>query len=374
MNLSKMTMVAAVAFVLAGCGPKAVQKTDLNYKLMEISLQDRNLEKNYSSRIEGKQDIAIYPQISGFITEVCVEEGQKVKKGQTLFIIDQVPYKAALNTAIANVKVAESSLATAELTYNSKKELFSKNVVSQYDLSLAENNYLSAKAQLAQMEAQKINAENNLSYTVVKSPSDGVVGVLPYKVGALVSASIPNPLTTVSDNSEMYVYFSMNENQMLQLYREYGTKENAIRKMPAVKLQLNDRSIYGYDGHIATISGVLDRSTGSVSVKAVFPNPDGLLISGGTGNVIFPSLREDCIVIPKVATYEIQEKIFAFKVVDGIAKATEVKVIPASGQEYIVESGLSVGDFIVAEGAGLLKNGTRVLPEGESAGQNISKN
>lgn len=374
MNLSKMTMVAAVAFILAGCGPKAVQKTDLNYKLMEISLQDRSLEKNYSSRIEGKQDIAIYPQVSGFITEVCVEEGQKVKKGQTLFIIDQVPYKAALNTAIANVKVAESSLATAELTYSSKKELFSKNVVSQYDLSLAENNYLSAKAQLAQMEAQKINAENNLSYTVVKSPSDGVVGVLPYKVGALVSASIPNPLTTVSDNSEMYVYFSMNENQMLQLYREYGTKENAIRKMPSVRLQLNDRSIYDYEGHIATISGVLDRSTGSVSVKAVFPNPDGLLISGGTGNVIFPSLREDCIVIPKVATYEIQEKIFAFKVVDGIAKATEVKVIPASGQEYIVESGLSVGDYIVAEGAGLLKNGTRVLPEGESAGQNISKN
>lgn len=375
--LQTTAIVAAGLFALAGCGPKAVQTQIPNYKLMTISLGDREMTSSYSSSIEGKQDIAIYPQISGFITEVCVEEGQKVKKGQTLFIIDQVPYKAALKTAEANVKVAESSLATAELTYSSKQELYKRNVVSEYDLRTAENAYLSAKAQLAQMEAQKVNAENNLSYTVVKSPSDGVVGTLPYKIGALVSASLPQPLTTVSDNSEMYVYFSMTENQMLQMVRQYGTKEAAIAKMPAVQLRLNDRSIYGHDGKIATISGVLDRSTGSVSVKAVFPNPEGLLISGGSGNVIIPTVRENCIIIPKVATYELQDKFFAYKVVDGIANAVEVKVTPATGQEYIVESGLSVGDVIVAEGAGLLRNGTRVQAaapasanaDGENGGQ-----
>ena len=146
-----------------------------------------------------------------------------------------------------------------------------------------DNTLLTAKAQLAQAEAQRVNAANNLSYTVVTSPSDGIVGTLPYKVGALVGPSTPQPLTTVSDNSEMYVYFSMTENQLLNLTREYGSIDNTLKNMPDVQLRLNDGSVYDEAGRIEAISGVIDTSTGSVQLRAAFPNPNGLLHSGGAG-------------------------------------------------------------------------------------------
>ena len=201
--------VLACCMAAVGCKQAPMTMDPGEYAVMTIATTDREIPSNYSATIRGRQDIAIYPQVSGTISQLCVNEGQKVAKGQTLFIIDYVPYKAALQTAEANVEAAKAGVATAQLTYDSKKELFARNVVSQFDLSTANNNLLTAKAQLAQAEAQRVNAANNLSYTVVKAPTDGVVGTLPYRVGALVSASIPQPLTTVSDNSEMYVYFSM---------------------------------------------------------------------------------------------------------------------------------------------------------------------
>ena len=193
-----------------------------SYAVMQIEAVDKEFSSSYSASIRGRQDIDIYPQVSGTIEKLCVTEGQKVRRGQSLFIIDQVPYKAALKTAIANVEAARAALGTAELTYKSNKELYAQKVVSEFSLKTAENSYLTAKAQLSQAEAQEISARNNLSYTEVKSPSDGVVGALPYRAGALVSANMPYPLTTVSDNSDMYVYFSMTENQLLALTRQYG--------------------------------------------------------------------------------------------------------------------------------------------------------
>lgn len=211
----KQTFVKAAimaSFMAAvSCGQAPTEQGPAQYGVTTIATTDREIQSNYSATIRGRQDIDIYPQVSGTISELRVTEGQSVSKGQTLFIIDQVPYKAALQTAEANVAAAKASVATAQLTYDSKKELFAKSVVSQYDLSTAENTLLTAKAQLAQAEAQRVNAANNLSYTVVKAPANGMVGTLPYRVGALVSASMPQPLTTVSDNSEMYVYFSMTE-------------------------------------------------------------------------------------------------------------------------------------------------------------------
>ena len=290
---------------------------------------------NYSATIRGRQDIDIYPQVSGTIWQPLRERGQNVSKGQTLFIIDQVPYKAALQTAEANVAAAEASVATAQLTYDSKKELFARNVVSQFDLSTAENSLLTAKAQLAQAEAQRVNAANNLSYTVVKAPSDGVVGTLPYRVGALVSASMPQPLTTVSDNSTMYVYFSMAENQLLALTRRYGSIAETLKNMPDVQLLLNDGSMYDQSGRVESISGVIDTSTGSVSLRAAFPNPNGLLHSGGVGNVVLTSAFKNCIVVPQSATFELQDKIFVYKLVDGKASSTMIGVEKISnGKEY----------------------------------------
>lgn len=174
---------------------------------MEVKAADKELSTSYSATIRGRQDIDIYPQVSGTIEKLCVTEGQTVRRGQLLFVIDQIPYRAALKTAVANVEAARAAMATAELTYNSNKELYTQKVVSEFSLKTAENTYLTAKAQLTQAEAQEVNARNNLSYTEVKSPSDGVVGALPYRVGALVGANLPYPLTTVSDNSDMYVYF-----------------------------------------------------------------------------------------------------------------------------------------------------------------------
>ena len=264
-------------------------------------------------------------------------------------------------TAVANVDLAKANVATAQLTYDSKKELFDQNVVSAFDLQTAENNLMSAKAQLAQTEAQEVNARNNLSYTVVKSPSNGVVGTLPFRVGALVGPTITQPLTTVSDNSDMYVYFSMNETQLLDMTRKYGSINKAIDSLPAIDLQLSDGSIYTEKGRIETISGVIDPSTGSVSLRAVFPNKGRLLHSGGSGNVIIPDQRIDCIVIPQAATFEVQDKIFVYKLVDGKAQSAQIEVAKNNdGKTYIVESGLEPGDVIVADGVGLLREGTPI--------------
>lgn len=333
------------------------------YKVLEVSLSDKTLATSYSASIKGRQDVEIRPQVSGLITEIKVREGERVRKGQTLFIIDQVSYRAALETAKANVKAARADVETARLTAESKQELYAQEVVSLYDLQTARNSLLSAEAGLAQAEAQLANAENDLSYTVVKSPADGIVGTLPYRVGALVGSSVSTPLTTVSDNSEMYVYFSLTENQVLSLTREYGSMERVIESMPEVELRLSDGTAYGETGRVEAVSGVIDRTAGAVSVRAVFPNEDGILLSGGAGSVIYPYVLKDVMVIPQAATYELQDKIFVYKVIGGIAESTEIKVLPVNdGTAYVVESGISVGDTIVAEGAGLLRNGTPVTP------------
>ena len=279
-------------------------------------------------------------------------------KGQLLFIIDQVAYKAQLKTANANVAAAEAGLATAQLTYTSKQELFKEKVISEFDLKTAENALLTAKAQLEQAKAQKVNAENSLSYTEVKSPSDGVVGTLPYKTGALVGPEMPTPLTTISDNSVMYVYFSLNEHQLLGLMRQYGSMEKTVENMPGLKLKLSDNELYAHEGRVESISGVVDTKTGTASIRAVFPNPDHLLISGTSGNVIIPQQKNNAVVIPRSATFEIQDKVYVYKVIDGNATATPVSVTRVGGgRDYIVLNGLASGDVIVSEGVGLIREG-----------------
>ena len=339
---------------------------------MEVSRGSRTLSQSYTAVINGRQSVEIRPQVSGTITQVCIAEGAQVKKGQTLVIIDQVPYKAALETAIANVKSAEASVATARLTADSKEQLFKENVVSAFDLQTARNSLLQAEATLAQAKAEEVNARNDLSYTEVKSPVDGVSGMLPYRVGALVDASITTPLTTVSDDTEMYVYFSMTESQVLSLIRQYKTLDEAMKQMPEVELKLSDGLTYAHKGRIDAISGTIDTSTGAVSLRATFPNPEHMLRNGGSGTVIFPYIKENVLIVPQEATYEIQDKIFVYKVVDGKATSSQVSVFPVNnGKEYIVESGLEEGETIIAEGAGLVQEGTVVgTPAADNAPAN----
>ena len=346
---------------MASCKQATDAGVKPSFAIMEVKAADKELSTSYSATIRGRQDIDIYPQVSGTIEKLCVTEGQTVRRGQLLFVIDQIPYRAALKTAVANVEAARAAMATAELTYNSNKELYAQKVVSEFSLKTAENTYLTAKAQLTQAEAQEVNARNNLSYTEVKSPSDGVVGALPYRVGALVGANMPYPLTTVSDNSDMYVYFSMTENQLLALTRQYGSMDEALKNMPEVELILNDNSVYNKKGVIESISGVIDRQTGTVMARVVFPNESRLLHSGASGTVVVPSIYKDCIAIPQGATVQMQDKVVVYKVVDGKAVSTLITVAGINdGREYVVLSGLQSGDEIISEGAGLVREGTQV--------------
>lgn len=356
------------AMLLAACGESLGTAPGTDYPTLIVATGDEVLQSSMSATIRGRQDIEIYPQISGKITEVCVIEGQIVRKGQMLFLIDPVPYEAALRVAEANLAAAEVGVESARLDYESTKKLYENQVVSAYEMQTATNALHSAEATLAQMEAERVNAANSLSYTRITSPTDGVVGTLPLREGSLVSASMTTPLTTVSDNSQMYVYFSLNENKLLDLAEEYGTLEKALNEMPDVQLRLSNGRTYDYPGRIASISGVISETTGTVSLRAVFPNPDRLLHSGANGSVLLPEHYTDVVTIPQEATFELQDKVFVYKVVDGVTQSAQITVSPISdGKRYIVTGGLQPGDEIIASGAGLLRNGMRVRSAGESS-------
>lgn len=362
MDLRKIIFtLLAVALLASSCKEQRQEASRQAYPVITVQKSAVEVTNDYPATIRGRQDIEIYPQVSGKIVKVAVTEGQRVSRGQTLFVIDQVAYRAALQNAEANVRAARAAAATARQTYVGKRELFEKKVVSEFELNTAHNAMLTAEAQLAQAKAQEVSARNDLSYTVVTSPANGVVGTIPYRVGALVSSSSASPLTTVSDNSEMYVYFSMPENSMLALIRKYGSVDKTIKQMPAVQLRLNDGTLYGKQGRVESISGVIDRQTGAVSLRAAFPNTGGLLHSGGSGNVLITEGIGSALTIPQGATYELQDKVFVYRVVDGKAKSTRIEVTPLNEQKkYIVRSGLKPGDVIVAEGAGMLQDGVTV--------------
>lgn len=350
--------------LLSSCQEATTVAEQPVYSIQTIARTDVTLTESYSASVRGRQDIEIYPQVSGTIKQVCVKEGQSVRRGELLFVIDQVPYLAELRTATANVHAAQSQVETARLDYESKQILFREQVISDYDLSTSRNALSIAEASLEQMKAQETNARNSLSYTEITSPADGVVGTIPYRAGTLVSPSLARPLTTVSDNSEMYVYFSMSEQQLQSLVRRYGSIDKTIAGMPAVQLQLSDGSVYDSDGHIESISGVLNIQTGSGQLRSVFPNPDRILFSGGTGNVLIPHLMEQVITIPQSATYELQDKIFVYRVIDDRAVSTRIAVSPIhDGVEYTVLSGLQPGDIIVTTGVGLLNDGDEITVE-----------
>ena len=363
MRIKENYYLVLIGFVLmiSSCKNETSQPISKEYATLVVKDSSKTLSTSYSATIRGKQDVSIYAEISGKITDIKVTEGQRVKKGQILFVIDQVPYNAALGVAEANYAAAKVGVASARLDYDNTKELYDNQVVSDYELQTALNQLHTAEATLAQMEASRVNAANNLSYTEIKSPSDGVIGTIPYRQGTLVSSTMSEPLTTVSDNSEMYVYFSINENNLLNMAREYGTLEKALEQMPDIQLKLSDRTLYNQTGRVASISGVINENTGTASLRAVFPNPDRLLHSGANGSVVIPETYTDIILIPQEATFELQDKVFVYKIIDGKTKSTQITVSSTNdGKEYIVLDGLKVGDEIIASGAGLLKDGVQV--------------
>ena len=364
MNMNRKTIIYLMLCCFSlfiSCDNQQKDTPSEKYKTLTVTKSNQTLQSEYPAILRGRQAVEVRPQVSGTITKICIKEGDIVHKGQVLFIIDQVPYKAALETALANVKSAEAKLRTARLTANSKEELYKEKVISDFDRQTAINQQLEAEAALAQAKAEETNARNSLSYTEVKSPVDGVASMIPYRVGALVSSSITEPLVTVSDDSDIYAYFSMAENQMLDLISQYGSLEEACNNMPAVSLTLSNGKEYAEQGRIDAISGTVDPGTGGVTLRAVFPNQGHLLRNGGSGVISVPTEYSNCIIIPQSATYELQNKIFTWKVVDGKTQSTPISVYKYNdGKTYIVLSGLKPGDVIIAEGAGLIREGTPV--------------
>ena len=309
--------ILLLAAALVSCGGGKSGKPDFGddeYAVRTISGQNAELQTTYPAIIKGVQDVEIRPKVSGFITKLCVQEGQNVKKGQLLFVIDNVTYEAAVRQAKAAVNSAKAQLNTTKLTYTNSEKLFKNNVIGSYELQSAKNNLEAAYASVAQAEAAYISAKQNLDFCYVTSPADGVVGDLPYRVGALVSASSQQPLTTVSNIGTMQVYFSMTEKDLLEMTKSAGGLHTAIKDYPAVKLQLADGSVYNHEGRVATVSGVVDATTGSVSMRADFPNPEHLLKSGASGSIVVPHVASSAIIIPQDAVSQVQDKYFVYVV------------------------------------------------------------
>ncbi len=337
----------------------------LSLAVMTVEPTSQELNSAYPATIKGQQDIEIRARVSGYITKLCVDEGAVVHKGQPLFLIDAVPYQKAVQAAEAAVEVAKANVATTQLTVDSKTELHAQNIISDYDLQTAKNSLASAKAALAQAEAQLASARNDLSYTTITSPSDGVVGTIPFRVGSLVGTTTQEPLTVVSDINKMFVYFSMNEKLLLALPRQKdGSVNSMIGGMREVQLQLADGTMYPAKGKIETLSGVIDLSTGAVQMRATFPNAQRLLRSGGTGTVLIPSVLDSALLIPQSATYEVQDKKFVYVLGDSSkVKNTEITVFPLdNGKQYVVTSGLKPGEQVVVEGVATLRDGMPIQP------------
>lgn len=365
MKKCRVFLAALCAALLSGCGQgdKGAAKAP-EAAVMTVEATDASLTKSYSANIEGKQDADIRPMVSGFITKLHVEEGAQVRKGQVLFTIDQVQYKAAVRTAEAAVKTAKAALATQKLTVENKRALNQKEIVSDFDLQMAENSLAQAEASLAQAEASLINAQNNLSYTEVTSPTDGTVGKIPFRLGSLVSPSMAEPLTTVAETSEMCASFSMPERDVFKLMQQYGSEKGILENMPKVRLELIDGSMYPDSGRVESITAVVDPTTKSLRMRAIFPNKQNLLRSGNTGNVVFPNVLTNIFVIPQTATTEIQDKKFVYVVQpDNTLKTVEVQVYYLNdGKNYYVTEGLKAGDKIVVEGVQALREGQAITP------------
>lgn len=361
-----MLLIAATAAILVSCSGN---KTNMNlgdneYPVVTVGTQSATMQSTYPATIKGIQDVEIRPKVSGFITEIRVKEGQTVSAGQVLFVIDNVTYQAAVRQCKAAVNTASASLNTAKLTYENSKKLFASKIIGSYELQSAQNTYESAVAQLAQAKASLASAEENLSYCYVKSPANGVIGSLPYKVGALVSASSASALTTVSNISTIEVYFSMTEKDILEMTKTHDGLNAAISAYPPVKLQLADGTTYEHEGKVVKMSGVIDATTGSVQMIAHFANPKHLLKSGGSGSIVVPHSNNTAIIIPQSCTVEVQNKLFVYVLgANNKVKYTEITVDPQNdGKNYIVTSGLKVGDKYVTNGITKLTDGTEIKP------------
>ena len=364
---SVMTWVmtaAAVVGGLASCGIDMPKETKTSYETMTVKKQDIEVPLKFSAKLKGQSDVTITPQVSGQLMKICVTEGEQVKKGQTLFIIDSRNASLELEAAEANLQAALAQENSAKLEYESNKNLFEKKIVSQYMLDNSQNSYKQAQASVAQARASVNRAKVNLGFCTITAPVAGVIGSIDVRGGDQVGPS--TKLTVLSGNTTMDAEFSVTESIVEAQIQEGFTlkdKEKHLSQMPDVTFVMKNGTEYPHKGRITSLTGVVDAARGSLGVKATFPNPEGHLFSGVQGTVVLPNKRKDVIVIPQNALIHIQNKSVVYKVQpDSTAMAFSVDVVPTGdGKNVIVTKGLTVGEKIVTEGANNVKEGQKVL-------------
>jgi membrane fusion protein (multidrug efflux system) len=369
-----LTGIAIMA--LSACGGKKEQAGGAaaggappvsSYQVFTIAPKSATLSSDYPATLQGEQNIEIRPKVDGFVEKIFIDEGSVVKKGQPLFSIRAPQYEQDVRNSAAAISSAEADVSAAQLQVNKTKPLVEKDIISHYDLESAQFTLQTRKAALAQAKTTLANAKTNLGYTNITSPVNGVVGSIPYKIGSLVSSTNTQPLTTVSNIGKVYAYFSLNEKQLLNFSRTVkGTTLNQkLTNTPPVSLLLSDGSNYPEQGHVQTISGLINTETGSASFRATFPNPVGLLRSGSSATVRIPQQIKDGILIPQKSAYELQGKHFVYVLgADDAVKSTEIEIMDqAAGQFYVVTSGLKTGDKVVFDGTSSLKDATKIKAE-----------
>ena len=372
-TITKMKNAILTGFILVltliGCSdksqaPMAVAIPQLPVQAIQVASAVTDAE--YPAAIQGTVDVEIRPQVSGNLDEVFVDEGAYVTKGQTLFKINEQPYREQLNNALASLHAAEAALINAQLEIDKLTPLVQNKVVSDYQLKSAKASHRIANANLDQAKAIVSSAKINVGYTTITAPVSGYIGRLPKKQGSLVSSADIEPLTKLSDVHEVYAYFSLGETDFINFKAQYSgnTIDDKIKKLPPVTLILADNNAYAETGKIDMVDGQFDKNTGAITLRATFPNSKGLLRSGNTGKVRLEIQHGDAILVPQSATIEMQDKVFVFTV-DKANKVTKapITIIGKSGNNYLIKDGVKLGDNIVLSGIDKLQEGQAIQPE-----------
>jgi len=319
--------------------------------------------QEFPTALEGKNNVEIRSQVDGYLDRIYVEEGAYVRAGQPLFKIDSRAYGEQMNMANANLQVANANIQKAKVEVDRLEPLVAAKVVSDVQLRTAKANYAAAVAAASQAKASVGGAKINVGFTTITAPVSGYIGRIPYKKGSLISRTDPNPLTLLSDISEIYAYFSLSELDFIAFQNKYqgATLEEKLKDMPMVELVIADNSIYPQKGKMTIVDGQFDKTTGAISVRAVFPNTNGTLRTGNTGRVRMPQLMSNAVVIPQESTFEIQDKTYVY-VVGKDLKVTgrPIKISGKTENYYFISEGLKPGEKIVYVGLGSLKDGASI--------------
>ncbi len=363
-TLSWKVALSTLAVTLTSCGIDMPQEKNSSFETMTVKKSDIEIPYKFSARMKGQNDVTITPQVSGQLMNIAVTEGQVVKKGQTLFVIDSRNAQLELEAAQANLQAALAQENSAKLEYESNKNLFDKKIVSSYMLNNSENSYKQAQAAVAQAQAAANRAKVNLGFCTITAPVSGVIGEIPVRTGDQVSPM--SELTMLSGNTTMFAEFSVTE-AIVEAMVQHGMKADDVNKfiasLPEATFVMKNGTEYPHKGRVVSLTGVVNSSTGSLTAKVSFPNPDGHLYSGIQGNVIMPFAEKGVIVVPQFAVVRLQDKALVYKVkADSTATAVDVTTEDTgNGKDFIVTSGLNEGDHIVTNGANNVTEGQKVL-------------